>query len=447
MGIEEVVNLTIDTVASAPSRASFGIPLCMVYHNIIPALLFPISTTKDLTDAGFPVTHPAYLMATKAFSQNPRPVQVIIGKRRNAFTQILELYPVNITEGFHYTFEGVDPAGVVTAIDYAVPNGATVDSVCDALTALIAPMADSVPVATPAGSSSVKIVITTTAGKLTNFRKLPKSQDLKIKDVSTDPGIVADLQAIEDEDTLSWYGITFDHSPRTVIEAAAAHIEASRKLCLVNTSDTECLDSTVTNDVASTLKAASYVRTEILFSASEILSYSALAWLSVMLPKDPGSATWAFKTLRGVSTDILRTAFKNAAKAKCLNTYTNLGGRGATQWGQDPAGGYTDIVLGTDWLYARIQEALWNLFSTSDKIPYTDSGVDSARNVILAVLSTATKPPYNFLAETPEPTVTYPKVADIDPTVRAGRHLPSGEFTGTLQGAIHTVDLHGALSV
>lgn len=445
MGLEEVVNLTIETVSQSPSRASFGTPLVMAYHNVVPDIVAVYGSLTELTDAGFAVTDPAYRAVQAAFSQNPRPTQVAIGKRTHAYTQILEFTPINLTAGFHYTFEGVDSTGAVTAVDYQVQTGDTLSSVSVAIAALIDPMANGTAAASPAAPNAVKLVWTSSSGKLANFRKLPRPQHMGIKDVSADPGIAADLSAVETEDNTSWYGVAFDHSPKTVIGSAAAWLEARRKFAICNTSDSECLDSSITSDIASTLKAAAYKRTELLFSATEILSYSAAAWEGVMLPQDPGSATFAFKTLNGITADVLTGGQKAAAKAKNLNTYTTLGGINVTQWGQDPDGGYTDIVVGTDWLYARMQEAIYGVFAASKKIPYTDSGVDTIRNVINSVLKLGISK--GFLAAVPSFTITAPKVADIDPAQRANRNLPDVTWTATLAGAIHSVVVGGVLSV
>ncbi len=446
MGLEEVVNLTITVTAEAPSRASFGTPLIMAYHDVVPDLIFAVSKEQDMIDAGFLVTDAAYRAVQATFRQNPRPVQVMIGKRTHTPTQVLHFTPVNITPGYHYTFEGVSPAGVVTSVDYEVQPGDTVNLICVALAALLDPMTDVTAVVAPAAPNATHIVITTAAGKLANFRKLPKPQDMAVKDESTDPGIAADLAAVEGatEDATQWYAIGFDHSPPSVIEAAAAWVESRRKLMVCNVSDSECLNPGVTDDIASTLKAANYARTELLFSGKEILSYSGLAWLGVMLPKDPGSATWAFKTLKGITPDVLSGGQKSAAKTKNLNTYTTVGGKGITQWGQSPDSGYTDIVLGSDWLFARIQESAFLAIQQADKIPYTDSGADTFRNVLTGVLQTGVN--VGFLAATPEFTITIPRVADVDPADRAGRHLPDVNWTATLAGAIHTVDITGSLS-
>lgn len=445
MGLEEVVNLSIDTVSSPPSQASFGVMLIMTYHSVVSDMLLPVSYLTDLTDAGFSVTSPTYRAVQAAFRPPTRPPQVIIGKRTRAYTQVLHFTPIKTTEGFHYIFECVSPGGVVTSINYVVLAGATVNTICVALAALIDPMTDVTAVVAPDAPNATHIVITTAVGKLSNFRQLPIPSVMQVADVSADPGIASDLADIEALDDTSWYGIGFDHSPETVINAAAAWVETRRKVAFCNTSDSLCLAPGTTTDIASDLKAAAYMRTELLFSAKEILSYSAIQWLATILPKDPGSYTLAFKTLPGITADKLSTAEKTAAKNKRLNTYTILGANGVTQWGQNPDGGYTDIVIGTDWLFARQQEAVFAAFTAADRIPYTDSGVDTVRNVINGTLVLGQKKA--FLAEDPPFTITAPKVADIPLADRANRHLPDVKWTATVQGAVHTVDIGGTLSV
>jgi hypothetical protein len=165
-----------------------------------------------------------------------------------------------------------------------------------------------------------------------------------------------------------------------------------------------------------------------------------------MLPKPPGSATWAYKTLAGILPDAFTTTQETAAKNKRLNTYITVGGVNVTIWGQTPDAGWTDIVVGRDWLFAGIQEANFRLFVTNDKIPMTNGGKESFRNATLGVLDRATRAPYTFLAADPAPTCTYPNIEDLPEEDRANRHLSGGEFDATVTGAIHTVAISGRLT-
>jgi hypothetical protein len=51
-----------------------------------------------------------------------------------------------------------------------------------------------------------------------------------------------------------------------------------------------------------------------------------------------------------------------------------------------------------------------------------------------------------FLAASPAPVVTVPKAADIAPTDRANRDLKGVEWSATVAGAVHAIEITGTLS-
>lgn len=446
MGLEEVLNLTITANSETPTRAGFGVTLIMAAHTL-PFSLRSYSDLPSMISDGFPLTHPAYLIASAQFSQNPRPTNVMIGKRSLPFTQVLSLTPTNLTVGYMYSFTVTDHNGLATPIQYVVQTSDTATIISTAIVALLSGISG----VTAAVVSTHFTLTASTAGQIFALSRLPLPAYLKIQDTTTDPGIATDMTAIEAVDAgASWYAVTLDHAGKAEILALAAWVESRRKLATNNTSDYDVIDSASSSDVATTLKASHYVRSEVLGSYTATQQYSAAAWLGKMLPNDPGSATWAYKTLNGISPDTLTTSQKTTANTtKNANTYTTLGGINVTQWGKDEDGGYTDILIGTDWLFARLQEDMLALFANAKKIPYTDSGIDTVRMVVLNRLLTAAGPPFNILASSPKsaaPSVFFPKKADIDPAEVLARVLPDGTFTATYQGAIHTVVLMGTIS-
>jgi hypothetical protein len=175
----------------------------------------------------------------------------------------------------------------------------------------------------------------------------------------------------------------------------------------------------------------------------------AAAWLGVRFPTTPGKANWAFCTLAGVPASNLTDGQKEVLLGKNINTYTPVANLNSTQNGFTATGEFIDITHGVDWLHARLQErifaAIKNASDSGRKIPYTDAGVDTIRGLVLAQLDEGIK--NEFLAATPKPTVTFPKVKDINPAEKIARHLPDGEFTATFAGAINKVTLAGSISV
>lgn len=444
MALDDIVQLSITTNTQSPSRLGFGTPLLMACHSVTPNVTELVKSPKEVTDLGFGAVHPVTIATNKIFSQNPRPSQIVIGKRANQYTQIVHLIPVKTTQGYKYAFTFVDDVGVSTAIEYVVPGAATVATICTALVALLDPLTDVV-----ATTATTHVILTGVAGKLFNVKDLPGISDLKVKDVTTDPGIAADLSAVEAIDADTWYCVHLDHSSEAEINAAAAWVEARRKLMVVNTSDWDCTDQATTTDIMSDLKAANYARTSVLFSQVETQSYSAAAWAASMLPTDPGAGTWAYKNLNGVTRDRLTGAQMNQIHAKRGNTYTTTAGLNGTQKGTTSSGEYVDVTHFVDWLYARIQERVFGAIAAASargsKIPYTDGGVAIIVSMVDAQLREGIT--RGGLAADPPFTITYPKVADIDPATKGARLLPDIKFQATLAGAIHAVKIDGVLSL
>lgn len=444
--IDNVVTVNVTKSTSVPTREGFGTPLCMVYHTVTADVLRSYGSVKALTDAGFPSTHPAVKMATAIFSQNPRPSQIMIGKR-TIFTQTIELVPKVTTAGFHYQFTVVAPDGTSWDIDYTVLAAATVATICTALTPLI----DNANADITTTDGTTKITMTCAAGKLFDLKNLPGPHILEIKDVTTDPGIAADLTAIEALDSNTWYGVLLDYAGKATAVAAAAWVQARRKLLGVDTTDSNCTDIGVTSDVGSTLKAAAYERTFTIFSQKHLLSYSAAAWMGVRFPTNPGKATWNLVTLAGVTVSTLTDGQVSVLLGKNVNVYIPIAGLNSTQNGFTATGEFIDIMHGTDWLVARLKERVFGtLKGASDagsKIGFTDSGIAIIKGAVYAQLTEATSDDYQLLKKDPAPTVTVPKAKDVSSADKGLRNLPNVNFTGEYVGAIHRTTINGTISL
>lgn len=441
MSIDEVIDLQISANTVVPSRAGFGVPLLMACHSVTPNVVDTFEALGEVSDAGFPLTHPVYLMAQRAFSQNPSPTSIVVGKRALKYTKIVNLLPQNTTQGFHYQFDAIGVNGTKISIDYAVTASETIAQICTAITALLSALNGVTVTAT-----ATAVVFTASAtGTLFDIQNLPRITDCQVKDVTADPGIATDYAAIKAVDNSSWYGIAIDSNSKAEILALAAAVEADRRLFCSDTCDTETQNNGITNDVISTIKSSAYARTDCLFYSRSILSYAALGWMSLMLPKDPGSNTWAFKTIAGLLVDNIQGGSQTNLAAKNGNYYVNIGGINTTYWGTVGSGTFIDITVGLDWLHARIQESIFAALASSDKIPYTDSGADVIRSILSARLDAGIK--VGLLAATPAPTITIPKVADQDPIDRGNRFMPGISFTAQLAGAIHKLKITGTISV
>jgi hypothetical protein len=274
---------------------------------------------------------------------------------------------------------------------------------------------------------------------------------LEIKETTTDAGIATDLNDLLVA-TKDWYAVVLTSRGVAEVAAAAAWVETNKRLMICANAETE-IKKASTGDIASTLKTAAYARSASMHHP-KIHEFPEAAWLGKMLPKDPGSATFAYKTLAGVSeggsggspaVPYTETEITNM-EGKRANYYTLIGGANITREGITASGEWIDITLGLDWLRARLQERLYSRLVGLDKIPYTQVGLDLVASEIEAQLAEGVAK--GLLAPLGEDEgVTLPALASISSADKTARLLPDVTFTATLAGAIHELVVNGKVSV
>ncbi len=170
-------------------------------------------------------------------------------------------------------------------------------------------------------------------------------------------------------------------------------------------------------------------------------------WAGYMLPSDPGSETWKFKQLAGIQvTNTLHLSPPNEAVAlgKNANLYTLLAGVGHTQPGIMASGRFIDIQRTSDWIEARIEEAIVTLLLNQPKVPYSDAGFSSFYAEIAAVLELGvTRGALSELLDNSGDfyRIVMPKAADISTTDRQNRYLPGITAEIQISGAVHSTTI------
>lgn len=491
---DNIVNVTITAETRTPSRTGFGTPCIFSYHTVFPERARIYSNTSDMITDGFAVTDKAYLAATALSAQNPRPPQWVVGRTDNDEKMKIDITPTATLfasyayKVFHngveakYTTDATPTvaeitAGLTSAIDPTAWAITTAYTVGEHVTNDTGPV--KIYICTTAGTSAgaggptgtgsgivdgtavwsyvgAKSAITATDGttKVTveadtvadAFTMYVDNIDLlDIVDVTPDgsPGIVDDITAIRVEND-DWYAAIITNQGSAVIQAAAAHIETLNKIYFASTLDTGTYDATSTTDVAYILAAANYDRTILMYHDRANQQYPEAAWAGKGLPNDPGSLTWAFKTLSGITVMSLNETRVTALRGKDTNFYAARGVT-FTQDGKVVSGEWIDVIRTIDWTEARIQEGIIRALSNSKKIPFTDKGATQIQNEVEAVLREGVN--NDAFSNDPAPNVIVPKVADVSTANKALRLLPDVEFTATLAGAIHKTVIEGTISV
>ena len=436
--INEIVNTTVEIKDAAVTQEGFGTPLIAVQHDFWTDRVRTIEDPSALLLPPFnvPATHKLYLLASAIKRQKPSPGNIKIGRRLGKATHVVVLTPTTPTQGevFSVAVNGI----VYTVTAGASPTQATVS------TALAAAITGATGVTAAAVSSTVTLTANPAASGV-RHRVEPVTTNLGYKDTTTDPSITmaADLAAIRAADG-NWYGLATDANGGAELLAAAGWAETQRILHFATIGDTEAWNNSVTNDIASSLRNATYHRTIPMFH-HKLSQEAAASWAGRMLPKQPGQANWANKSLAGVDKTPLDDGQRAALKAKNCNYYVDIKGIGFTLDGRAASGRFIDITHGMDWFEVRLQERIVGMMANNDKIAYTAKGMELARSQIEAQILEGIGAE---VIDGDQPwSATVPTLASINPNDRIGRSLPNAKFSFVLQGAINKVQVNGTVLI
>ncbi len=434
MSLDSIVTVTIDTQTTSPDQEGFGIPLVVGFHTENTDRVRYYTSLASLVSDGFATTDAIYKAVAACLAQNPRPERVGVGRLSTASVMTLDLTPV-VQNTHLYTVTINDTAHTFTS-----DGSATAAEIVDALVTAINAGAQAAAV-TASNVANVLHVISDVAGTL--FELEIEYADFALSDVTPDTeGIAAQLAAISLEDD-DWYCVVPVNRGQPMLEALAAYVETVKKIAVVVTGDSDVIASG-SSDVASVLKAAAYERTAVLFSRTPF-EYSNGAWAGDQLPNTPGSNTWAYKTLTGITPDTFSETERLRLVAKGCNYYSTVAGINITRDGVLAGGEFIDVTIGVDWFKARLQERIFGILANVKKIPFTDAGIALIENAVRAQLREAVGT--GFLVDDENLQVIVPAAADVSDANKALRHLPDVTFQGTLAGAVHKMTLAGTISL
>jgi hypothetical protein len=247
-----------------------------------------------------------------------------------------------------------------------------------------------------------------------------------------------EIRAIDDD----WYCLLLAVRADQDILDAAAYIESKEKIFGACENDA-AIKTSATTDVLSTLKSLNYARTFFLYS-DNVSTFAEAGWAGLVLPFDPGSETWKFKTIAGSATSNLTATESTNIKSKGGNTYETYAGVNIVGEGIMVDGEFIDTIRFTDWLKSRMQERIFSRLVNSQKIPYSDTGAAVIENEIRAQLAAGIR--VGGIVDG-SVVVNVPKVADQNPNDRAVRYMPGFTFSAVLAGAIHKIKINGTVTI
>lgn len=425
--LTDIIEINISRETAAVTQTNFNVPLFISAHTKFAERVRSYSSLTAVAE-DFATTDSAYVAAQKLFGQAITPSRIVIGRRAVPSSKVTVVTPVT--------------AGTYTLTINDIPFGFTATGSNTAVQ-VAAGLKTSYQVTPIAGVTVTdNLDGTLTVASTTGF-SIATTANLTTLDAAPTETWVDAINAVSAVDN-TWYALVIESHAEADVLAVAAAIEASKKV-FGTSSQATAVTTSGTTDVFAKLKALNYQRTFGLYSATADAEFPEAAWIGYQLQEQPGSNTWAYKALSGVTVSSLSDTVSTNLHNKNASTYENVGGLNSTIGAKMFGGEWIDVIIFVDWLEARMKERLWSRMVNSKKIPYTSAGAAIIEAEIRSQLNDGIR--VGGLANSPAPTVEVPDPLSLSTNVRAQRIFEGIKFEARLAGAIHFVKIAGTVTV
>lgn len=424
--LTDIIEINISRETAAVAQTNFNVPMFVSAHTRFAERARTYSSLEAVAE-DFQPADTAYIAAQKLFGQVLKPAQIVIGRRLvpsstvSVSAAVAGTYTLTINDlPFNYVATGSDTtitiaAGLKAAYDVTPVSGVTLTDNLDGTLTVASTIGYSLEVTsnmTQANQPSTESWVTT------------------INEITTVNN--------------TWYAIMIESHLEADVLAVAGQIEGMKKVYATSSQSAD-IKTSATTDTFSKLEALGYQRTFGLFSATADTEFPECAWVGYQLQEQPGSNTWAYKALSGVTVSVLSDTESTNIHNKSASTYENVGGLNSTIGAKMFGGEWIDVMIFVDWLEQRMKERLWSRLANSKKIPYTSAGAAIIEAEIRAQLNDGIR--VGGLAASPAPTVNVPDVLSVSTNARAQRIFEGITFEARLAGAIHFVKISGTVTV
>jgi hypothetical protein len=424
--LTDIIEINISRETAAVAQTNFNVPLFISAHTRFAERARSYSSLTAVAE-DFEPSDTAYIAAQKLFGQVLKPSQIVIGRRLVPSSTVsvsaaaVATYTLTINEQpYLFSATGSDTtitiaAGLVAAYNITPITGVTVTDNLDGTFTVASAVGYSLEVSTnmtSANQPSTESWVTT------------------INEITTVNN--------------TWYALMIESHVEADVLAVAGQIEGMKKVYATSSQSAD-IKTTATTDTFSKLQDLGYQRTFGMYSATADAEFPECAWVGYQLQEQPGSNTWAYKALSGVTVSTLSDTESTNIHTKNGTTYENVGGLNSTIGAKMFGGEWVDVMIFVDWLEQRMKERLWSRMANSKKIPYTAAGAAIIEAEIRAQLNDGIR--VGGLAQSPAPTVDVPDVLSVSVNARAQRIFEGITFEARLAGAIHFVKISGTVTV
>jgi hypothetical protein len=441
MSLDQHARVTVRQDGASVSKPGYGVPAGLSVNATWVERSRTYSGIQAVA-ADWDSDTPEYRFAARTFGQTPRPPSLKILRAVGKPTQAYTVSVINVKNDHTYQVDVVGTGVTTTTVEYESDADATEDEITAGLTAALNDVTGKNYTAVDGVDGTIAIT-GSSAGAWFSLQ-IRNLDDLGITQDHAEPGtaLADDLDAILLEDR-DWYALETFYNSEDYILATAAWCETNKRLYMANSCDTSAATVAESggSDVLKQLNDLNYEYSAHFYHWSPAEMMGA-GWLGQGLPHDPGTETWAYMTITGITAPPLNDTHRANLDARRASYYKSAGGNSFTWEGKLPntTVRFIDSRRLLDWIQSEVQVGIFGqLLGAVGKVPYTRRGMLKIENAIRAVFGVGQR--REAIATDPEPTVTLPELEDIPPADIADRVLDDVQATCRATGAIHSVDV------
>lgn len=396
--VSRLINVSVNLSPQAAQGANLNALLILGASDVIDTneRMRAYASISEVAD-DFGTSAPEYLAALLYYEQAPQPQTLFIGRWAKTATKGLLRGGILNAEELLYDFNTISAGAMNVTVDGVVKNLTALNfsavlnfnGVASIITTALAGSATctwdgsrfQIESATTGTSSTVSFASNVGGVHLATLMLLTSTtaSPLVVGIPAEEPVDAVDI--FVDRFSTQWFGLMFADTSLTddQILAVSAFIEADQlHMYGITETSTQALDSTVTDDIGSQIKALNRLWTVTSYSSSNPYAVASLFGraFSVNFNGNNTTITLMYKQEPGIVAETLSSSQANVLKAKRYNVFVNYNNDTAIiQYGTMAGPAYFDDMHNLAWLRNRVQTDVYNLLYTSPtKIPQTDAG-------------------------------------------------------------------------
>lgn len=414
-GLERIVSFTLNLISGTLGSQTVSIPAIITNEAPNPggsfgtgrAKLYAINDLRVVAE-DFSQSGVTYQAASAIAGVTPRVNKFYVIRRNSAVAGVVDIdFDASLVTG--NTISGTINGNAIS-VPFNTNNATTLTDLANAIQAL--------PMVNTAVSDGVDTVTVTF-----ELEWIPEVGTFVVTGGMTQPNVTVSVvtnaytiqddiaAAIAEDATNKWFMLLPTTTNTGAILAAAEYVESLNQLKMLMVHSTEPgIYQPGSDDVASQLQAASYNRTAIVYhdDSTEMVH---CRWASRCLAIDPGQGTWANRSLTGATAAPRNTSEINILESKNANSYTMAGPGPLTRRGVVASGKPIEMVRDSFYAINELNTALYNLFTTVEKIPYNSAGQTLISNtgngvvrrmVLEGVFNAESSEPAQFIVPDPD---------------------------------------------